>query len=67
MQFFSSAKVQLIVQRNRMANVARAALQKGQGLVRKEGPPTYAILSRFTRFLNGLAKLHFTGTERDGF
>ena len=32
---------------------------KGQGLLRKEGPPTYAILSRnlvlsrFTRFLNG--------------
>ena len=32
---------------------------KGQGLLRKEGPPTYAILSRnsvlarFTRFLKG--------------
>ena len=32
---------------------------KGQGLLRKEGPPTYAIfsrnliLSRFTRFMNG--------------
>ena len=32
---------------------------KGQGLLRKEGPPTYAILSQnltssqFTRFMNG--------------
>ena len=46
----------------RVAEVARAREQrspKGQGLLRKEGPPTYAIvsrnlvLSRFTRFLKG--------------
>ena len=37
-----------IIQR-RVAEVARAREQrspKGQGLLRKEGPPTYAILSR---------------------
>ena len=47
---------------NRVAEVARAREQrspKGQGLLRKEGPPTYAILSRnlvmsrFTHFLTG--------------
>ena len=48
--------------RSRVADVARARERrspKGQGLLRKEGPPTYAILSRnlvlsrFARFLKG--------------
>ena len=47
---------------NRVAEVEGARERrspKGQGLLRKEGPPTYAILSRnlvlsrFTRFLKG--------------
>ena len=48
---------------HRVAEVARAREQrspKGQGLLRKEGPPTYAVLSRnwvmsrFTHFLKGI-------------
>ena len=47
---------------DRVAHVARARERrspKGQGLLRKEGPPTYAILSRnlvlsrFSHFLKG--------------
>ena len=50
----------------RVADVARACERrspKGQGLLRKEGPPTYAILSRnlvlsrFTRFLKGFHRV----------
>ena len=52
-------------QGGRMANVGRARERRsteGQGLLRKEGPPTYAILlrnlvlSRFTRFLKGFRR-----------
>ena len=44
------------VEENRVADVEGPRdrrYPKGQGLLRKEGPPTYAILSRLTCFMNG--------------
>ena len=55
-------KLPMVFEETRAAHVARARERrspKGQGLLRKEGPPTYAILSQnsvllqFTRFLKG--------------
>ena len=58
----SPCLLQLLAHCTRVAEVEGARERrspKGQGLLRKEGPPTYAILSRnlvlsrFTRFLKG--------------
>ena len=60
--YIKGAKSQLRLMADRVADVEVPQYRrypKGQGLLRKEGPPTYAILSRnlvlsrFTRFMNG--------------
>ena len=67
----------MIFDRKRVADVEGAQERrstKGQGLLRKEGPPTYAILSRnlvlsqFTRFLKGFRNFKMRALRKqDGF